>query len=268
MAVAAETAVTEPDDNQTLRESLQVKPPAEVVDWINALVYGEAGVGKTYLGGTADDDARMSPVLFVDVEGGLATIRQKHDIDVVTVRTMKAVEDLYNKLYHSIENDEIYYKTIVIDSLTELADLDMRTVMKEAYNRLPDKVDIDVPSPREWGKVRNHIRLIVRAFRDLPCHVLYTAHVGVLSEEGQPTKYFPGFAGKLGREVPGFMDIVGYMYSENKEGVIYRYLQVQGTRRVVAKDRTSSLDDVIENPDMPMIWDLIQNGQGNQNESE
>jgi hypothetical protein len=174
---------------------------------------------------------------------------------------MKQVEELYNRLYHSIENNSIYYKTVVIDSLTELADLDMRVVMKDSYQRNPDKVDIDVPSPREWGKVRNHIRLIVRAFRDLPCHVFYTAHVGVLSEEGQPTKYFPGFAGKLGKEVPGFMDVVGYMYSENKEGVIYRYMQVQGTRRVVAKDRTDTLGDVVENPSLPMMWDVINNGE-------
>jgi phage nucleotide-binding protein len=242
---------------EELRESLQVKPPTEVVSYINMLVYGEAGTGKTYLGGTADDDARMSPVLFIDVEGGTATIRQRESIDVVTIRSMKQIEDLYNKLYHSIDKNSIYYKTIVIDSLTELADLDMRVVMKDAYQRLPDKVDVDVPSPREWGKVRNHIRLIVRAFRDLPCHVLYTAHVGTLSEEGQPTKYFPGFAGKLGKEVPGFMDIVGYMYSEVKEGVIYRYMQVQGTRRIVAKDRTASLGGTIENPSLPMMWDLI-----------
>jgi phage nucleotide-binding protein len=243
-----------------LREALQVKPPHEVVDWINALIYGEAGAGKTFLLGTADDDKRMKPMLIVDVEGGLTTIKHRSEVDVVTVRTMKEVENLYNKLYHSIDKGGIYYKTVGIDSLTELADLDMRTVMKEAYQRLPDKVDIDVPSPREWGKVRNHIRLIVRAFRDLPCHVVYTAHIGVLAEDGQPTKYFPGFAGKLGREIPGFMDVVGYLYTDTKEGVVNRYLQVVGSRRVVAKDRTSTLGDVIENPTLPSMWDAILKG--------
>ena len=247
-----------------LRDSLKVKPPDQVVDYINALVYGEAGVGKTFLGGTADDDPRMKPVLFVDVEGGLATIKARKGVDVVTLRSMKEIEELHGKLYHSIDKGGIYYKTLVIDSLTELADLDMRTVMKESYNKNPDKVDIDVPSPREWGKVRNHIRLIVRAFRDLPCHVLYTAHVGVFAEEGQPTKMFPGFAGKLAREVPGFMDIVGYMYSEtvreDGKAVIHRYMQVQGTRRVVAKDRTAALGEVVNDPTLPMMWDMIQKG--------
>jgi hypothetical protein len=154
----------------------------------------------------------------------------------------------------------MYYKTVAIDSLSELADLDMKDIMKDAYSRNPDKVDKDVPSQREWGKARAHMRTIVRAFRDLPCHVVYTASVATLQEEGQPTKYFPGLSGKLRTEIPGFMDIVGYLTAESDQGVVVRKLQVQGTRRVVAKDRTSSLapeSGIIENPTLPDMWSLI-----------
>jgi phage nucleotide-binding protein len=250
-----------------LRDSLQVKPPSEVIDWINALIYGEPGTGKTHLVGTADDDPRTSPVLIADVEGGVITIRHRQDIDVVSVRSLKALEDLYNTLYKSIDpkTNTIHYKTVAIDSLTELADLDMRTIMREAYGRNPTNIDIDVPSPREWGKTRNHIRTIVRAFRDLPCHVIFTAHVGSMSDEGMPTKYFPGFSGKLRTEVAGFMDIVGYLTAKvqqvDGEGVIVRSLQVAGTNRVVAKDRTSALGDVVVNPTIPKLWDMIQEDQ-------
>lgn len=255
------TAATISKENQELRDALSVKPPTEVVDWINLLVYGEAGVGKTFLGGTADDSPATSPLLVFDVEGGMQTLRKKPNVDVVPIRSMKDIELNYNKLYASIKNGKIYYKTVMIDSLPELADLDMRTIMKAAYKANPDKVDEDVPSPREWGKTRNHIRTIVRAFRDLPCHVIYTAHVSTFMEEGQPTRHFPSFAGKLGKEVPGFMDIVGYYYAETEpgSGVITRKLQIQGTRRVVAKDRTDALGGLVENPTMPMLWEMIQN---------
>jgi hypothetical protein len=131
--------------------------------------------------------------------------------------------------------------------------------MKEAYSRSPDKVDKDVPSQREWGKARSHMRTIVRAFRDLPCNVIFTAQVATLQEEGQPTKYMPGFAGKLRTELPGFMDIVGYMSSDVEQGVITRKIQIQGTRRVVAKDRTSALGDMLENTTIPEMFDLIHN---------
>lgn len=252
-------AATETKETKELRESLQVKPPSDVVDWLNILIYGEPGAGKTWLAGTAEDDPRTSPVLFLDIEGGVTTIRHRGKIDVPpNVKTIKEVEELYNKLFHSIGKDgTMYYKTIVIDSLSELTDVDMRSIMKDAYAKNPDKVDKDVPSQREWGKARSHMRSIVRAFRDLPCNVIFTASIATLQEEGQPTKYFPGFAGKLRTELPGFMDVVGYLYAENDQGVITRKLQLQASRRVVAKDRTSALGGVIENPTIPQMWEAI-----------
>lgn len=256
-AVASKAAVA-----VELRESLQVKPPSESVDWLNILIYGEPGAGKTWLAGTAEDDPRTSPVLFIDIEGGVTTIRHRQDIDVLPqIRDIKGIELLYDKLFHAVEDGNLYYKTIVIDSLSELTDVDMRSIMKEAYGRNPDKVDVDVPSQREWGKARSHMRKIVRAFRDLPCNVIFTAQVATIQEEGQPTKYMPGFAGKLRTELPGFMDVVGYLYPENDQGVIIRKLQIQGTRRVVAKDRTSCLGDLIENATIPDMWSLIHDKQ-------
>jgi len=240
-----------------LRELLQVKPPSEHVEWLNLLIYGEPGVGKTYLAGTAEDDPRTSPVLFLDIEGGVTTIRHRSGIDVAPpLRNIKEIEVMYDKLYKSVKDGKLSYKTIVLDSLSELADVDMRSIMEDAYRKNPDKVDKDVPSQREWGKSRSHMRSIVRAFRDLPCNVIITAQV-----EGQPTKYMPGFSGKLRTEIPGFMDIVGYLYAENQGGEITRKLQTQGTRRVVAKDRTSALDDVVENPTLPGMWETIHSYQ-------
>ena len=253
MAVAVKAA------NEELRKKLEVAPPAEAIDWLNVLIYGEPGAGKTFLAGTAEDSKLTSPVLFLDVEGGTATIRKRAGIDVKRIRSLKELEGTYNDLYKSIDNGKLYYRTTVIDSLSELTDVDMRSIMKDAYGRNPDKVDPDVPSQREWGKARAHMRTIVRAFRDLPCNTIFTAQVATIQEEGQPTKYMPGFAGKLRTELPGFMDIVGYIYPELSEGVIVRKLQIQGTRRVVAKDRTASLGDVLENATIPEIWETIHN---------
>lgn len=248
-----------PQTTDELRDKLQVKPPSEVMDWINLLVYADPGTGKTYFGGTADDDERTRPLLVLDVEGGVVTLRHKQNVDVISIRSMDEMEKIHADLYHSIKDGKLYYKTLMIDSLPELADLDMRMIMKQAKSKNPDTVDVDVPSPREWGKQRNHMRLIVRAFRDLPCNVIYTAQLAVDQEEGQPNKYRPAFAGKLKTEVPGFMDVVGYMTAEADPltQTISRRMQVQGTRRVVAKDRSSALGSIVLNPTVPMMWDLI-----------
>lgn len=252
------------DDDIALREALQVMSVSEVVEWVNLFLYAEPGAGKTYFIGTAEDDERLRPVLIFDVEGGMMTLRDKPGIDVITVRSMQEVEDKYNKLYHSIKIDPVtgkpsmYYKSVGVDSLTELADLDMRTVMKQAYSRKPETVDIDVPSPREWGIVRNHIRLITRGFKDLPCHCVFTGGLGIDQPEGQPAKYRPAFAGKLIREVPGFFDVVGYYSARNRGGEITRTLQVIGTDRVLAKDRTKVLGQSVENPTLSSIWDTVE----------
>lgn len=256
MAKAVEQAAEIREEWEALRESLQVKAPDEVVEYINLLVYGESGAGKTTLVGSAHEDERLRPLLIFDVEGGMTTLRKQRGIDVVSVRSLAQLEAGYNKLFHSIKDGKLYYKTVGIDPLTELADLDMRLLMKAAYSNNPDKVDIDVPSPREWGKVRNHIRLIVRGFRDLPCHVIFTATLGIERNENQPDKYMPGFAGKLVREVPGFADIVGMLSIANTEGV--RKLQVQGTNRVIAKDRTKMLGGIVMEPSLSKIWDMIE----------
>lgn len=258
--------LTEAEHFEAIRQLLVVAPPSETIDWLNMLFYSDPGAGKTHLAGTAEDDARTSPVLFLDIEGGLTTIRNRSGIDAKTCKSLQELKDAFNNLYKSIHIDPITgrpcisYKTVVLDSGSELTDVDMRHIMKEAYGNNPDKVDIDVPSQREWGKARAHMREIVRAFRDLPCNFIMTAHVATLQEEGQPTKYFPGFAGKLRTELPGFFDIVGFLNTKVESGEVNRYLQVLGTNRVVAKDRTSSLagtEGVLTNTTIPKMWELI-----------
>jgi hypothetical protein len=266
MAVKAKT---EPQANEELRAKLQVTSPDEIVEWMNIFLYGEPGVGKTYFLGTADIDERLRPILIFDVEGGMMTLRDKPGIDIIKVRSIQEVEDKYNMLYHSIDsNGKLPWKSMGIDSLTELADLDMRKVMKDAYNRNPDRVDIDVPSPREWGIVRNHIRLITRAFKDLPCHFICTGALGIDQRENEPDKYRPGFAGKLVREVPGFFDVVGFYKAKNRGGDVTRTLQVMGTDRVLAKDRTKVLGQTVENPTLTSMWDTVEGVKLEANDTE
>jgi len=254
-----------------LRESLQVKQPSELIEYLNLLVYGEPGVGKTFLEGTAEDHQDTSPLLIIDVDGGVTTLRHRNvdcipcrSIDKHPVTGADGINQIYEKLFKSkyiddrgVERIE-HYNTVAIDRLDELADVDMRFIMRDAYARNPDKVDIDVPSPREYGINRSHIRKLVRAFRDLPCHVIFVCGVATRQEEGQPIKYFPGFSGKLQTEVPGFCDIVGYYTNDNTTGELIRRMQFQGTRRVQAKDRTNALGQLIDNPTIPMMWEMIQ----------
>lgn len=242
--------------------TLDIVHPAEAVPYLNLLIYGNPGVGKTTLLGTAQDHPMTTPVLIIDVEAGVTTLRRRTDIDVITARSVKDIEKIYKELY----DNPGYYKTVGIDSLTELQQLDMRDIMREVVNKRPD-LDPDVPSQREWGKSGQHVRKIVRAFRDLPCHTIMTALVSEQRDNENVLMMQPSVPGKLRQEVPGFLDIVGYMFTVTQDQQLIRKLQVVGTRRVTAKDRTDALGDLVENPTVPMLWDLIHsNGTSDKGE--
>ena len=56
------------------------------------------------------------------------------------------------------------------------------------------------------------------------------------------------------------MGIVGwYHFTDSKQ--TERVMQVKGTTRVMAKTRFTELTDVIENPTMPMIWNMLHNNK-------
>lgn len=208
--------------------------------------------------GTAQDHPLTSPVLIIDVEGGVTTLRKRKDIDVKRIKTIDQFVKVVNTLYESPG----YYKTVCLDSLTELQRLDMKECMQEAHDRNPNR-NPDEPSQREWTINGNHVRNFVRALRDLECNTIITA---LSQSERDPSSNVllisPSVPGKLRNEVPGFMDIVGFLRAEVEGGEVVRRLQIAKTERVIAKDRTGELEDLIVNPTIPDMWDRIHTDGG------
>lgn len=236
--------------SESLREQLGVTSP-EKIEYLKALFFGESGAGKTSLCGTAQDSPITSPALMIDVEGGTSVISDKPDIDAKAARAMQHVQEIADTLHKFPK----YYNTIMLDSLTELRDIDMQEVMLEQYKKKPETTDLYVPSPREWGKSGARVKEILRYLKDLPCHVVVTTLMDEHKDErtGKITTE-PLLPGQLRKQVPGFFDVVGYL-RVNPDGT--RVMQFQKTERVMAKDRTKALPPVLENPTIPMIWDHI-----------
>src|SRR5690606_28664772 len=114
--------------------------------FLKILLYGYPGIGKTVLAATANDDPRMSPALLVDFEGGTLSIADK-DVDVVRVTAFKQ----FNEVYDFLRSGQHPYKTVILDSITEIQKLNMYGIMQAALATNPAR-DPDMPRIDEWGK--------------------------------------------------------------------------------------------------------------------
>lgn len=264
--------------------------------WLNILVYGPSGVGKTHLIGTAQDDPETASVFLIDAEAGKATIRFKKGIMHSPVYDFSTIENILEFLttYCHVRDEYLaavkngdkeaekrwltnaailfripeknrtgfelpIYRTVAIDSLTEVQQYDMREIMQDVIKNDPAR-DPDVPSFREWGKSSGHIRQLIRAFRALPIHKIWAALPAEKTDEKtKEVTVGPDLPGKLMYQVPGLVDIVGYYYSYvDEEDVTQRIMLTQHSGKYMAKDRTSALGRFIENPDIPSIMQRIR----------
>ena len=233
---------------------LEVQTVAESPEFINMLVYGNPGAGKTVLSGSADAVPELRPTLILDVEGGTFSIRERFpDVEVVRVQTWPDMQRVYDALY-KMDHE---YQTVVLDSLTEMQKFSMYRIMADVLKEHPDR-DPEVPSIREWGKNIEQIRRLVRAFRDLPMNTIFTA-LATTDKDNKTGAVVtrPSLSGKLAMEVGGFVDIMLYMNTKVVDGELIRLVQSVGTDSVIAKDRSDNLPSVVENPDMQILYDHI-----------
>ena len=227
-------------------------------NFLNIMVFGDSGVGKTHLAGSADDVPDLRPVIVIDFEGGTESlVRNFPNVEQVRVSSWPEMQKVYDELHRGQHG----YQTVILDSLTEIQKFNMYTIMEELVADKPDR-EIDVPSMREWGRNLEQMRKFVRAFRDLPMNTIFTA----LKKEDKNEKTgmvttLPSLSGKLAGEVAAFLDVVVYYYmksvTEDDKKVDKRILLSAKTETIVAKDRTGTLPQVLVEPCMRDLFDLI-----------
>ena len=236
---------------------LKLQKVSEVPTHFNMMIYGKSGVGKTRLVGSAHAVPDMRRVLYIDIEGGVMTLRKEFpEVERVRITTWKEMQAVYDALFAGGHG----FQTVILDSLTEIQKFNMDEIMRKLIED-KDERDMDVPSLREWGKNLEQTRRFVRAFRDLPLNVLFTALVREDKDRLQRPINLPSLSGKMAGEVAAFLDIV--LYYSMKEATVggeetqVRVLQSAATESTIAKDRSGLLPPVLINPDMSDLYDII-----------
>ena len=231
---------------------LPVRKVFETKFKFNLLIYGSSGAGKTRLAGSAFEVEELNPLLFCDIEGGGLTLRSTYP-DVETVRVNSWI-DLKN-VYDDLKLGKHGYRTVILDSLTEMQKLGMDHTM--AVRHAGD--DLSVPEIKEWNINVEQVRKYVRAFRDLHgVNVIFTALERIdIDKRTQLSRSKPSLSGKVADEVAGFLDIVTHLRVEEVDGVNTRILLTANTPGKVAKDRSNLLPMQLANPTMLEIFNFI-----------
>lgn len=246
---------------------LKIRKPQDKLPYLNIMIYGDSGAGKTLLSAGAAFVAEMSPILFIDVEGGTHTIshfEDTADIDIVPdpsdERTLRWTD--LQKIYDALYQGQHSYKTVVIDSLTEMQKLSMSSTLGAGNKAEIDAIG-NLPEYKDWHINTESMRRMVRAFRDLPINTIFTALADekvdprtVKAENPRMIKA-PAFTKKLQQEIPAFFDMVFYLYSKARGSTNIRYIQTDKDNTVVAKCRVYGIPMTIESPDMEMLYNML-----------
>lgn len=266
----------------------QISSVHEAQRWLKLFVYANYGVGKTRLAGSSALVPQMQDVLMVDAEAGDLTIATDEGIEIsgedtridrvrcpdfktfarlqefLKVHCMfrdtkndAKLKELEAKLRSDFNPDEPprRYKTVIIDSLTEIETFSMYGLLG-----ITDRTALDEETASaEWGEFkRNNTQILraVRAFRDLPINLIVTSAAAYVQNDAKKMIWQPALTGKLAKQVQGFMDVVGFMAMVNGgEGVgEVRRMFVQPGSNYDAKCRFSNYKErYFDNPTIHSI---------------
>lgn len=241
---------------------LRTYKPSELQDKINMLLYGEPGIGKTWLIGSACEVPLLGKVLVLNLEDGAKTLKgswgDHPNLEVVTPRTFGQVQKVFDEL-HSRKGAG--FGTVVVDNATEGQKMGIEYFLD---NRNGDFSDFDDPSwaNQGWNRSGSQIRKMIRYFKGLPMHTIFVSWRKDFSKvEENKERWGPAFSKTLAGEVPGMFDSVFYYKWKTIGNAQHRVLQTKGTEFVVAKDRDGGhkMPETIVDPTMAMLckhWGL------------
>lgn len=223
-------------------------------------IYGGPGIGKTTLVASAIEVPEMNPVLHLNIENGTGSIKELYpDLEIIDIFKFKDLQTVYDHLYkHSDYETQTCagYKTVILDNLTEGQKKGMEHIY-EGEGLAKQGISFTefmMPSfaNQGWNISSEQMRKLIRAFRELPCYVIFVCWEIDIDKGDSRHLWTPAFTNKLANEAPGMMNDV-YRYYLSRDGV--RTLGTSREKDRIAKDRTRRLPKEIPDPSMQVVFD-------------
>ena len=222
--------------------AIKIKSTSQSVNSVKALIFGESGTGKTKLAAT------VPTPLILNAEAGLLSIAGDN-LDSVDIKTVEDVMEVYQFLTES--EDAKKYETIVLDSVSEIAEVYLSTLKKQYTD-----------ARQAYGVLATDVTDMIRAYRDIKNkHVYFIAKAGKIENDSGVSEVKSIMPGKtLMQGLPFFFDeVLALRIGRLEDKSTYRYLQTGSTLGYMCKDRSGILNEQ-EEPDLGKIFHKIVEG--------
>lgn len=204
-----------------------IRKPAEleIPQKIKALIYGQAGMGKTTLALSAPKP------LLLDFDGGVHRVNYGHQTDTVQIKNWKEALEV-------LKEDLSAYDTIVVDTIGKMMDYIITYV-----------VPVGNPRIQDWSKINQEFASFNRSAAALNKNVIYVAHRDV-RKEGDDNVFIPALREKSYTAIVTELDLLGYV-------------EMKGTSRTVTFNPTSRNDgkNTCNLPGLINIPTVVQDGK-------
>ena len=221
--------------------------PRRADDSFTFLVFGPPKVGKTLLGGTANDVPELGPVLLLALEDGSSVLAEQYpDMDVIVLEDYPTAA----KIIEAVCSGQAKYRTILVDTFYELMCLNKEHITKGVRQL----------SQPEWGVVADNAINTIKMMHRSPVNFIITAHVGkVKDDDSGKVMQSPIFLGqKAGPEILKTVDVIAYYgIGKTESGESVRVLQITSDGKKDGGDRFGKLDEQIINPTFSDIYEQL-----------
>lgn len=235
------------------------RPPqiTRIVDsskWVNLLVYGNPGAGKTPLAGTSPK------ALILEADDGEASAAVwGTDAEMWKVRDWNELDEAYEWVRQEGHKE---FEWVWLDSGTLFQERGLDHIMEDLVADKPHRSKY-LPDRGEYRENMSRFKEKIRYFKALPVNFGLTAHVMKVedSETGE-TQYVPSFQGQgVWEKVTSYFDIVGFLDLLNtgrEEDLGRRVLRLENYPRYVLRDRYHCTEKgALVDPTIPKLMSLV-----------
>ncbi len=230
--------------------------------YLNPIIAGPKGSGKTLLACTAALSEKMGPAILVNLEDGGVTASNIDNCDETQqLATFADVHEVFWSLANQAEGWD-HYKTVIIDSGSALQAMN---IVEVARSNGKGAHEFRV-TQQDWGDSTRMVLELLRRFKALPMHTIVTAGVREYFDTDDPVQKLRRGSVKITPDfTPALADKLMYLYDH----VWYLGIGEDGeTRQLLTRDSgayraktrgkefADTLGEVVENPNLAEIFNL------------